>query len=151
MARGNGWKVLSVYGVNGGARFARVQFSSGQRVDVRIRGTKDGRLPNAWGDSYPYEETRRKMISEMAARLAVLQDAERDEKYRAAHNPPLVTFANPPRGELMSKRVYELAYKHVDDSKAYKHKFAAGVCLEALPDGSIRVYSKHGKRLWGDF
>jgi hypothetical protein len=78
--------------------------------------------------------------------------ARRRAARRVHRNPPLVTFGNPPRkGQVMSKRVYELAYKHVDDSKAYKHKFAAGVCLEALPDGSIRVYSKHGKRLWGDF
>ncbi len=70
---------------------------------------------------------------------------------RLRHNPPLVTFGNPPRGEIMSKRVFEVAYKHATDGKAYKHEFAAGVCMEALPDGSIRIYSMRGKRLWGDF
>ncbi len=70
---------------------------------------------------------------------------------RLRHNPPLVTFGNPPRGEIMSKRVFEVAYKHTADGKAYKHEFAAGVCMEALPDGSIRIYSMRGKRLWGDF
>lgn len=70
-------------------------------------------------------------------------------------NPKVTVFhANPRRGGrpiLQSSRVYEIAYKHVKDGKAYKHPFKTGVCMELLPDGSIRIYSRTGKRLWKDF
>lgn len=157
MARGNGWKVTRVYGAANGARFAAVQFESGQRVDVRVRGSKDGKLLNAWGDPYPYEETRRVEITRMAARVAVQEDAAWDAATRAGkvrENPPLVAFANPPALRsvaLQSGRVYELAYRHIDDGKDYKHKFGPGVCMQLLDDGSIRLYHEHGKPLFGDF
>lgn len=75
-------------------------------------------------------------------------------------NPKVTVFhANPKRRAargsarpiLQSSRVYEIAYKHVKDGKAYKHPFKTGVCMELLPDGSIRIYSRTGKRLWKDF
>lgn len=52
------------------------------------------------------------------------------------------------RPTQLSKRVYEVAYKHDDDGKDYKHDFGPGVCLELLSDGSIRIYSMSGKPLW---
>ena len=75
---------------------------------------------------------------------------------RMARNPKVTVFhANPRRTGgrpiLQSSRVYEIAYKHVKDGKAYKHPFKTGVCMELLPDGSIRIYSRTGKRLWKDF
>jgi hypothetical protein len=79
------WKVTRVYGTPAGTRFANVQHASGQTVSVRIRGSKDGRLLNAWGDPYPYEETRRPRIVEMAARQAVEEDAARDAARRRAN------------------------------------------------------------------
>ena len=75
---------------------------------------------------------------------------------RFRRNPKVTVFhANPRqrggRSILQSSRVYEIAYKHVKDGKAYKHPFKTGVCMELLPDGSIRIYSRTGKRLWKDF
>jgi len=91
-------------------------------------------------------------------------------------NPPLVTFANPRRrmrrngpvhsyrgqdpnglwlelqvvGQL-SRRVYEIRYKHVADGQNYRHKFKPNVCMEALHDGSIRVYGRNGQPVVGDY
>lgn len=70
-----------------------------------------------------------------------------------AENPPLAVFANPGQGadSILSFGVIELAYWHAEDGKAYKHKFKAGVCAELLDDGSVRLYHKNNKPLWGDF
>lgn len=60
---------------------------------------------------------------------------------------------NPRRGRAIqqSKRVYEVAYKHVADGKDYKHKFASGVCMELLGDGSVRLYRMDGRPLFKNF
>lgn len=50
-----------------------------------------------------------------------------------------------------SKRVYEVAYKHIEDGEDYKHKFAPGVCMELLADGSVRLYREDGRPLYRDF
>jgi hypothetical protein len=73
-----------------------------------------------------------------------------------ARNPKVTVFAgNPSRRRTVqrqqSSRVYEIAYKHNEDGKAYKHTFKPGVCLELLSDGSIRIYSRTGKPLWRNF
>jgi hypothetical protein len=71
---------------------------------------------------------------------------------RPRRNPPLVAFGNPRRVvALLSRRVYGVQYKHTDDGKAYQHKFGVGVCMELLSDGSVRLYHKNGKPLFGDF
>jgi hypothetical protein len=74
---------------------------------------------------------------------------------RRKTNPKVTVFhANPRRSSravLQSQRVFEIAYKHVQDGDDYIHKFGRGVCLELLPDGSLRVYSATGKRLWKSF
>lgn len=67
-------------------------------------------------------------------------------------NPSLVVFGNPRKpGALLSERAYAVQYKHVEDGQPYEHKFKAGVCIELLSDGSVRLYHKSGKPLWGDF
>lgn len=71
-------------------------------------------------------------------------------------NPPLAIFGNPPRGRrgavgTMSTEVIEVRYIHAEDGKPYKHQFGPDVCMEALEDGSVRIYGKHGQRMWGDF
>ena len=72
---------------------------------------------------------------------------------RTRKNPSLVTFANP-RARVtaqLSKRVYAVQYRHVEDGQDYEHTFKTGVCMELLSDGSVRIYSRSGKPLWGDF
>lgn len=46
-------------------------------------------------------------------------------------------------------RVLEVRYIHDDDGEPYKHEFRPGVKMEALPDGSLRIY-KPGSRVWSD-
>lgn len=71
---------------------------------------------------------------------------------RVRENPSLVTFANPRRVvALLSKRAYALQYQHAEDKQWYQHKFARGVCVELLSDGSVRLYRMDGKPIWGDF
>jgi hypothetical protein len=132
------WRLERVYGTAAGTRFAAVTYlPTGQRVDVRIRGSSDGKLLNEWGEQYPYEETRRAQIFEMA-----------DRKYSA------VRYAKNPgkgRGQLISKRVLEIRYKHNDDGKWYKHSFKAGTCAALLPDGTVVLYQQDGKPVARDF
>lgn len=61
-------RIVKRYGGANGARFAAVTVAS-SRVDVRVRGSKDGRLLNAWGDPHPFEETRARQIKEKALQL----------------------------------------------------------------------------------
>jgi hypothetical protein len=77
---------------------------------------------------------------------------EYDAKHGRRRNPRV--RANPPRRGRpiqQSKRVYEIAYKHVADGKDYKHKFASGVCMELLGDGSVRLYRMDGRPLFKNF
>lgn len=71
----------------------------------------------------------------------------------AERNPPLVAFANPRRRVVakLSRRVYAIQYRHVEDGKNYTHDFKTGVCMELLADGSVRIYHMGGKPLFGDF
>jgi hypothetical protein len=156
-------KVERVYGTANGARFAGVRFNNGQRVDVRIRGSSDGKLLNAWGDAHPTEETRRPRIIEMAKRQLVAENWMRDDATRAAkkgaggplENPALTIFANPggkrARGQIVSRAVKEIWYVHAEDGKLYRHDFARGVTAEMLPDGSARIFRRDGKPLWKNF
>lgn len=75
---------------------------------------------------------------------------------RRGKNPPVVAFVNPPSKSrrvvaLLSGRVYELAYRHLDDGQDYKHTFGPHVCMQLLDDGSVRLYHEHGQPLFGDF
>jgi hypothetical protein len=59
------------------------------------------------------------------------------------------------QGQVMSHRVYEIRYKHVEADERgrrnFKHTFRPGVCAEMLPDGSVRLYHKDGKPLMRDY
>lgn len=78
-------------------------------------------------------------------------------------NPPLIIWPNPPHGgsqvtvildEQLSRRAYEMAYKHVGDNVDYKHDFAAGVCIWTARIGNKKVLlveRPDGKELWRDF
>lgn len=66
-------------------------------------------------------------------------------------NPVLAVFgANPPKGDVMSKRVMEVRYIHTADGRAYKHPFKSGVRMLALPNGAIYLYHPD-HRLWNEF
>lgn len=73
---------------------------------------------------------------------------------RAARGKPA---RNPSRGRgvLVSRRVYEIRYHHIEkDDKGrqdFKHTFGRGVCAEMLPDGSVRLYHKDGKPLMREY
>lgn len=148
-------QLTRVYGTANGARFAAVVFNSGERVDVRVRGSSDGKLLNAWGDAYPTAETRRAKIFEMAKRQRTAEYWARHGKgTEALTNPALTIFANPGKraaGKIVSRAVKEIWYVHAEDGKLYRHDFAAGVRAEMLPDGSARLFRTDGKPLWKNF
>ena len=73
-------------------------------------------------------------------------------------NPSVLVFGNPPertrpwdRATVVSKRAVAIEYDHVSDGKLYRHPFARGVVVEALVDGSVRLYRPDGKPLWKMF
>jgi hypothetical protein len=229
-------RLEKTYGNHTGRRFAAVVIG-GHRVDVLTRGTKDGTVGNAWGDPYPFEETRRAQIFAKAAEIvndmrpshvapkANPFDGSKRQVMRAVsippgtevthtatglrvrvawesngprglkgpwywvqfpkevpgttqwngtyhmgtvhgstlnfagrtapkQNPPLVVLGNPGKSRgshVLSKNIVSIRYKHVADGDYYEHKFKAGSCIELLPDGSIRVFSPRGVKLWGDY
>jgi hypothetical protein len=61
-------------------------------------------------------------------------------------NPPAL-----PVSYVLSDRALELAYTHNDDGKDYQHKFAKGVRIQLLADGSIRLYRPDGRPIWRNF
>lgn len=126
------------------------------------------------------DDTRTKIAGAFARRLSTTNRAFNDARFVAVAmgyraNPALVTFGNPRRlrrnGPLhsyrgqdpnglwlelqvvgqLSRRVFEIRYKHIVDGLNYKHKFKPNVCMEALHDGSIRVYGRNGQPVVGDF
>jgi hypothetical protein len=53
-------------------------------------------------------------------------------------NPPLIIYGNPPKdGELMSRRVYAVEYRHAGDGEDYRHDCAAGVSMYALGNAIV--------------
>jgi hypothetical protein len=48
--------------------------------------------------------------------------------------------------------VYEIRYRHAADGLDYKHPFETDdVMLLGMPDGSLKIESATGKRLWQNF
>ena len=78
-------------------------------------------------------------------------------------NPPLAIWANPKNpatlritfSEMLSRRVYNVQYKHVTDGQDYEHPFGPGVDLvSALTnDGGkiVVLVGRQGQDLWADF
>lgn len=66
-------------------------------------------------------------------------------------NPDLLVFReNPTDPDIWSHRVYDLRYRHDEDGADYVHNFRPGVRMEALQDGSVRLFHAN-RRLWRDF
>jgi len=66
-------------------------------------------------------------------------------------NPALVVLgANPPPEGTLGRRVLTLDYVHGDDGQAYTHFFRPGVKMQALEDGSVRLFHPR-RRIWRDF
>lgn len=59
-----------------------------------------------------------------------------------------------PRGKLLSERVLELAYYHVDEPEegdvVRVHEFKRGVELRVLSDGSLLIRRPDGRPLWAE-
>lgn len=73
-------------------------------------------------------------------------------------NPALVVWPNPPHdivlGKRFSDRVYEIRYKHRDDSLDYKHTFKAGVELWKANVGgnnAVIIIGAHGQNITEEF
>jgi len=74
-------------------------------------------------------------------------------------NPPLIVFDEnwneadalelEPVGEW--GELIDLRYTHDDDGRRYIHEFGPGGRIQALADGSVRLYSRSGKTLWREF
>lgn len=70
---------------------------------------------------------------------------------RRHSNPELFLLgANPQPEGVWSRRVLSLDYIHDDDGQAYTHTFRPGVNMQALEDGSVRLYNGR-RRIWKDF
>lgn len=53
---------------------------------------------------------------------------------------------------LIGISVYEIRYRHAADGQDYKHPFETDdVLLLGMPDGSLKIESATGKRLWQNF
>lgn len=52
---------------------------------------------------------------------------------------------------MLSREVYGIEYRHIEDGGNYRHDFKRGVTMLLLKDGRIELYRPDGKPLWGDF
>lgn len=81
---------------------------------------------------------------------------ERRTRRTRKRNPGLVVLGNPPEGaQLMSRRVLQVEYRHVNDPEGPDvvrfHPFGPGVQMFALPDGSVLLKHRNPrKRVWAD-
>ncbi|HUT98890.1 MAG TPA: hypothetical protein VM054_07435 [bacterium] len=67
-----------------------------------------------------------------------------------SENPQLMILgANPQPDGLWSRRVLSLDYVHDDDGEPYTHTFRGGVRMQALEDGSVRLFHPR-RRIWRD-
>lgn len=70
------------------------------------------------------------------APLDLMHPAEKAR--RARRNPVVAIVGNP--GRVFGKEVELIRYEHVTEGRRY-HRFKRGTKLEALPDGSVRIYN----------
>jgi hypothetical protein len=97
-------------------------------------------------------------LQQDAAYIADLADRMLDQLDDGKHvnpreNPPLLIWGNPPSSGLLSKRVYDVSYKHEEDGKDYRHKFAAGCWLftHDKDPSQVTLWQRDGKPLFEDF
>jgi hypothetical protein len=98
------------------------------------------------------EADRFAAVRDVAWQLDSLAADMLDQVRRGVHaNPPLVIYGNPPKGgELMSRRVYAVEYKHAGDGEDYRHDCGAGVNMYAVGKG-ILLQRPDGKPLSREF
>lgn len=71
--------------------------------------------------------------------------------------PAVWIFANPARGkktkgsQILSRGSLAIEYVHAENGQSYRHDFHSGVTIEALPDGSVRMFRPDGKPIIRDF
>lgn len=111
---------------------------SGRGAAARFIVMSDPRSRSEWA-----------VIGERGDLAAAKRFAEEGGAYH--NNPNLLVLANPKGGKLFGKEVIEIRYVHAEDGRAYKHDFGSDVRMAAMPDGSVRLYSTTGRRIWGDF
>lgn len=68
---------------------------------------------------------------------------------RSKRNPVRVRRGTQDVVETIGK-AHQLKYKHLADGKNYVHDFGGTVIVQALRDGSLRLYHPR-RKLWGDF
>jgi hypothetical protein len=126
------------------------------RTSPTRRGVRGRSELEAW-DAIAGQARR---IVRTARNAGVIQDAqniltiaaEMTAQVRAGvhENPTLAVLGNPPARVVgtLSRRLYELRYKHASDGKDYRHPFGPGASILLLADGSVLIRSK--QRLWED-
>jgi hypothetical protein len=85
------------------------------------------------------------------AQLMMLADDMLLQLQEGIHeNPALAVLGNPPAKVVgtLSRRLYELRYKHAADGKDYRHPFGPGATVSLLADGSVWIHARH--KLWED-
>lgn len=71
--------------------------------------------------------------------------------------PAVWIFSNPRKGQrtkgstILSRRALATEYVHAGNGENYRHDFGRGVVIEALPDGSVRMFRPDGKPIIRDF
>lgn len=97
-----------------------------------------------------YVFERLKLWNDTGGHLPSLRQGINKSEDNPLRNPSLVTYANPPKGgKVMSDRVYQVKYEHMENGQDYYHDFDDGVEMIALPDKNILL--KSDKDLWEDF
>lgn len=82
-------------------------------------------------------------------RNAMLSIAHAKSYIRHSHSGHFTYNENPPATEVYRDIIEIRARKK--DGRLYKHNFQPGSTIFGLPDGSILVKSRKGKKLWKDF
>jgi len=86
----------------------------------------------------------------VAAVLGLLVVAARSGAFRARReNPDLMLLGMNPPG-VWSERVLQLDYIHSDNGQPYTHTFRPGVQMQALEDGSVRLFHPR-RKIWKEF
>jgi hypothetical protein len=73
---------------------------------------------------------------------------KRGQRRRAKKNPPLRKYG---AAKLIGMEVYEIRYRHAKDGTDYRHPMETNVILLGMPDGSLRLESTEGHKLWKVF